>query len=333
MSSVSAAVSQPTTDARKPMMNHQALQRVPDGGSGPGAAISSLGSASFSGLVEGSRESGRTGRGARAMTVSGVTDLGPVPEHTLCIHLGRPTLVNCRLDDLMQNSRRQARGDMDIVPLGSSICWETEEDAPLLLLQVSSVALASAAAQLGLDPCHAGLAAQLQVRDMLLERIMMAIESTLLAGGAIDPLLFDSLSLAATARLLQRFADAPPPRPLQALAPRKLRRVLEHVEAHLGERLSVARLAEVAGASPSHFAALFRRSTGESVHQYVLGRRIERARTLLMINGVSISQTALEAGFAHQSHMASCMKRALGLTPRELAKLGDEVTTAGRRAP
>lgn len=114
--------SQPTTDARKPMMNHQALQRAPDGWAGPGATISSLGSAPFSGLFEGSRESGRTGRGARALTVSGVTDLGPVPEHTLCIHLGRPTLVNCRLDDLMQNSRRQARGDMDIVPLGSSIC-------------------------------------------------------------------------------------------------------------------------------------------------------------------------------------------------------------------
>lgn len=310
----------------KPMMNHHTLRSLPDKRTGSGVAASSFGPAPVSGAAEGWRDSGRTGRGARAVTVSGVTDLAPVPEHTLCIHLGRPILVNCRLDDLMQNGRRQVRGDMDIVPSGSRICWEAEEEASLLLLQVSSVALASAAAQLGLDPCHAVLAAQLQVRDTPLERILMAIESTLLAGGAIDPVLFDSLSLAATVRLLQRFADASPPRPLQALAPRKLRRVLEHVEAHLGERLSVARLAEVAGASPSHFAALFRRSTGESVHQYVLGRRIERARTLLMVNGVSISQTALEAGFAHQSHMASCMKRALGLTPRELARLGDEAS-------
>lgn len=305
-------------------MDNHARQRLPEARTGSGDAVSSLGRGSFSAPVEGWRDSGRSGRGARAVTVSGVTDLTAAPEHILCIHLGRPTVVNCRLDDLMQKGRRQVRGDMDIVPLGSSISWETEEDAALLLLQVSPVALASAAAQLGLDPCHAVLAAQLQVRDTQLERILMAIESTLLAGGAIDPLLFDSLSLAATVRLLQRFADAPPPRPLQALAPRKLRRVVEHIETHLGERLSVARLAEVAGASPSHFAALFRRSTGESVHQYVLGRRVERARTLLMVDGVSISQTALEAGFAHQSHMASCLKRALGLTPRELAKLGDD---------
>ena len=311
------------------MMDHYARQHLPDAGTGSGDAVSSLGRGSSGGPLEGWRDSGRSGRGARAMTVSGVTDLAAVPEHILCIHLGRPTQVNCRLDNLMQKGRRQVRGDMDIVPLGSSISWETDEDASLLLLQVSPVALASAAAQLGLDPCHAVLAPQLQVRDTPLERILMAIESTLLAGGAIDPLLFDTLSLAATVRLLQRFADAPPPRPLQALAPRKLRRVLEHIEAHLGERLSVARLAEVAGASPSHFAALFRRSTGESVHQYVLGRRVERARTLLMVDGVSISQTALEAGFAHQSHMASCLKRALGLTPRELAKVGDEAITAG----
>lgn len=309
------------------MMDNYARQRFPDERAGSGGAVTSPGRGAVNGSLEGWRDSGRSGRGARAMTVSGVTDLASVPEHILCIHLGRPTMVNCRLDDLMQKGRRQVRGDMDIVPLGSSISWETEEDAPLLLLQVSPVALASAAAQLGLDPCHAVLAAQLQVRDTPLERILMAIESTLLAGGSIDPLLFDSLSLAATVRLLQRFADAPPPRPLQSLAPRKLRRVLEHIETHLGERLSVARLAEVAGASPSHFAALFRRSTGESVHQYVLGRRVERARTLLMVDGVSISQTALEAGFAHQSHMASCLKRALGLTPRELAKLGDEAIT------
>lgn len=307
-------------------MDSYARQRLPDDRTGSHVAVSSPGRVSFGEPVEGWRDSGRSGRGARAVTVSGVTDLAVVPEHILCIHLGRPTRVNCRLDDLTQKGRRQVRGDMDIVPLGSSISWEAEEDASLLLLQVSPVALASAAAQLGLDPCHAVLAAQLQVRDTPLERILLAIESTLLAG-AVDPLLFDSLSLAATVRLLQRFADAPPPRPLQALAPRKLRRVLEHIERYLGERLSVARLAEVAGASPSHFAALFRRSTGESVHQYVLGRRVERARTLLMVDGVSISQTALEAGFAHQSHMASCLKRALGLTPRELAKLGDEAIT------
>lgn len=311
------------------MMDNPARHRLPDLRTGPGDAFSFLGRGSLSGPLDGWRDSGRSGRGARAMTVSGVTDLAAVPEHVLCIHLGRPTLVNCRLDDLIQTGRRQVRGDMDIVPMGSSISWETEEDVSALLLQVSPLALARAAAQLGLDPCHAVLAPRLQVRDTPLERILMAIESILLAGGEIDPLLFDTLSLAATVRLLQRFADAVPPRPLQALAPRKLRRVLEHIEAHLGERLSVARLAEVAGASPSHFAALFRRSTGESVHQYVLGRRVERARILLMVEGVSISQTALEAGFAHQSHMASCLKRALGLTPRELARLGDEAITVG----
>lgn len=308
-------------------MDHQVWRRLPEARTGPDAVVSQAASGASGGSLDGWRDSGRSGRGARALTVSGVTNLSSVPDHTLCIHLGRPTLVNCRLDTLMQKSRRQVRGDMDVIPLGSSISWEPEDDAQLLLLQISPVALASAAAQLGLDPCHAVPTPQLQVRDTPLERILMAIESTLLASGGIDPLLFDSLSLAATVRLLQRFADAPPPRPLQSLAPRKLRRVLEHVEAHLGERLSVARLAEVAGASPSHFAALFRRSTGESVHQFVLGRRIERARNLLMVQGVSISQTALEAGFAHQSHMASCMKRALGLTPRELTRLGDGAVT------
>jgi AraC family transcriptional regulator len=58
------------------------------------------------------------------------------------------------------------------------------------------------------------------------------------------------------------------------------------------------------------------------VHQYVVRRRVERAKALLLEGRLSISQIALEAGFAHQSHMANWMNRVLGATPTQIARSG-----------
>ncbi len=60
------------------------------------------------------------------------------------------------------------------------------------------------------------------------------------------------------------------------------------------------------------------------VHQYVIQRRVERAKTLLTDGKLSITEIALEAGFAHQSHMARHMRRALGLPPRAIKRLLEE---------
>jgi AraC-like DNA-binding protein len=52
----------------------------------------------------------------------------------------------------------------------------------------------------------------------------------------------------------------------------------------------------------------------------VVRRRVERARSLLLSSGMPMSQIALEAGFAHQSHMAYWMRRVLGLTPGAIVR-------------
>jgi AraC family transcriptional regulator len=64
-----------------------------------------------------------------------------------------------------------------------------------------------------------------------------------------------------------------------------------------------------------HFKVLFRRSTGLSPHRYVVERRVERARQLLLKRNQSMGDVALEAGFAHSSHMVRCFRRVLGITP------------------
>jgi AraC family transcriptional regulator len=65
---------------------------------------------------------------------------------------------------------------------------------------------------------------------------------------------------------------------------------------------------------------------GLAVHQYVIQRRVELAKTLLLQKQKSITEIALEAGFAHQSHLARHMRRMLGLPPRALKRLLDNAS-------
>jgi AraC family transcriptional regulator len=96
--------------------------------------------------------------------------------------------------------------------------------------------------------------------------------------------------------------------------------VADFVDAHLDGRLTLAELAALADLSVPHFKVLFRETFGMPVHRYVLSRRVERAKSLLLQGGSSASRIALDTGFAHQSHMAHWLGRLLGVTPRELVK-------------
>jgi AraC family transcriptional regulator len=106
----------------------------------------------------------------------------------------------------------------------------------------------------------------------------------------------------------------------RTLAPRMAARVIEFIESNLEQRLTLDELAALAQLSVPHFKVLFRETLGMPVHRYVVQRRVERAKTLLLQGKLSTSQVAFETGFAHQSHMAHWMNRLLGVTPRELVK-------------
>ena len=67
---------------------------------------------------------------------------------------------------------------------------------------------------------------------------------------------------------------------------------------------------------------------GVAVHQYIIQRRVELATTLLLQEEKSITEIALEAGFAHQSHLARHMRRMLGLPPRALKRLFGDASAA-----
>jgi AraC family transcriptional regulator len=136
----------------------------------------------------------------------------------------------------------------------------------------------------------------------------------LLQEPAPDAAYMGALGEAMLARALQAIdLGAQPGR--MAISPFKLRRVVDHIETHLGDKISVAELAELAQLSTAHFARAFRRATGEAPHHFILGRRIERVRELLRDPALDLTTVALRAGFSSHAHMTSAFQKQTGLTP------------------
>jgi len=99
------------------------------------------------------------------------------------------------------------------------------------------------------------------------------------------------------------------------LPPRVLRRVCEYIDRHVEENISIKDLAEVAGLSRFHFLRAFKQSQGMTPHCYVFQRRLEYAKRLLSESELSLSEVAVAAGFADQSHFARRFRRYVGTTP------------------
>ena len=95
----------------------------------------------------------------------------------------------------------------------------------------------------------------------------------------------------------------------------KLRRAIEYVNDNIMGGISFRDIAAHLKMSAYHFARMFKQSTGESPHQYIMRCRIERAKMLLAEDNVPISDIALDVGYKSQSHFTTCFGRLTGVTP------------------
>ncbi|MFZ6182879.1 helix-turn-helix domain-containing protein [Nannocystis pusilla] len=246
---------------------------------------------------------------------AGLATLAESADHRVRMHVGRPARGQCKHHRFVHTA-----GEIDVFPAGVADEWHQAEASTALVVSLTQSLLGRAAAETGRDPAHLEVPLRHQVRDPQIEHIVRALDAEHAAGRPGGALFSDSLGLALAVRLLDPVA-APAP-PARGLTPQQLRSVTSYIEEHLDHDLSLATLADVAGISASHLKTLFRRSLGLPVHTYVIHRRVDRARALLLRGRMAASQVALEVGFSHQSHMARCMRRVLGVTPTSLTRPG-----------
>lgn len=251
----------------------------------------------------------------------GVVEAPESPNPRVVIHVGPSTRQTCWHG---QESHRGTaiHGDIDIIPSGMPSRWELEEKDAALVLSLAPELLRAAAEERGFDASRLEMQSRFQARDAQLEHIGWALKSEMERGYPCGRLYLDSLAMALAVHLVQNHSSLScPALNVNGKMPAgKLKQVLLFIEDNLSEDLSLADIAGVAGLSVSHCKTLFRASIGLSIHQYVIRRRVERAASLLQESDLSISQVALETGFAHQSHLAMHMRRLLGTSPKRMLR-------------
>jgi AraC family transcriptional regulator len=156
--------------------------------------------------------------------------------------------------------------------------------------------------------------------SMSADRLSQVLRTAGIDVGKLNRSAENAMRLALVASLVETLVPASPAYTCRSAVPglsnRRLMRVLAHIDAHIGEPITLANLATTAGLSRMYFARQFRASTGIRPHEYVLRRRIERAQQLLTATSGALVDIGLSVGFQTQAHFTTVFKKIVGNTPR-----------------
>jgi len=168
--------------------------------------------------------------------------------------------------------------------------------------------------------------------DSRLSGLVTVAYSEMTAGFPSGRLFMDSLEQAMAVALVKDHAARH--RPVQlargGLGAARLRRIKELIGAKMEEDLSLDEMAQSVGLSMAHFARMFRTSTGETPHQFVLRHRVERAKAMLRAAEVRVLDVAVACGFKTQQHFAQVFRGVCGISPTEYRQnfIGSKATSA-----
>ena len=159
------------------------------------------------------------------------------------------------------------------------------------------------------------------IDDDVIDHIGRSILAELDAETAASRVYVEAASLTLAARLLRKYCDsgvcASNESSPHGLDHSRLRRVLDYIAAHIGDDISLASLAGIAGYSAFHFARKFTLAMGVPPHRYISRVRLEKAMAELAAGALPLAQIALNAQFSSQASFTRAFHRATLMTPKE----------------
>jgi AraC family transcriptional regulator len=164
------------------------------------------------------------------------------------------------------------------------------------------------------------LGAELQTHDVIQDPTLRRLAEVLLRekrdGFQSGIFFLDGVATTLASYLVRHYSSASPvERNAATMTPSTLRRCIEYMDAQLEGDLRLSELAGEVGISTSHFIRSFRQSTDKTPYQFLLHRRVERAKTVIRDYRTSLTEVALASGFADQHHLARVFRRITGVTP------------------
>jgi AraC family transcriptional regulator len=206
-------------------------------------------------------------------------------------------------------------GEMSLIPrhLGK---WFRNEDLHGLCIAISDAALTAACG---------GISGEVELRrvdnlvNARLGALVEAVNAERIAGFPSGRLFLDSVEQALAVALVNGYAVRH--RSVQThrggLGSARLRRIKELVHAKMEDELTLCEMAQSVELSTAHFSRMFRKSTGENPHHFVLRHRVERAKEMLRAAEARVLDVAVACGFKTQQHFARVFRRMCGVSPTE----------------
>ena len=153
--------------------------------------------------------------------------------------------------------------------------------------------------------------------DAVVRHLGASLVEALHRQDEANQLFIDHAMLALTAHVAQTYGGLRRSAELArgGLAPWQAKRACERLESDLGGRLSLQQVAAEFDLSVSHFSRAFRISTGLPPHQWLLHQRVKAAKQLMTVRDLPLSEIAMSAGFANQSHFTRVFSAVVGVSP------------------
>lgn len=244
------------------------------------------------------------------------TEIGAT-QFTVAINEGTPFQMEWRLPEMRETERRRiVSGDLHINP-GDHPIFQRWSSSPRILVIAMEQAFVRQIIGEAFDGKELELRTQIGIRDPVIEGMAAAWRRELVERGAGGRLYTEGLGSALAVHVFRAYGDglSRPPPVIGGLGALRLRRVVDYIEAHLADDISLRDLAVQTGLSTHHFGEAFKASTGTSPHRYLVERRIRRAKELLLGAEQSIAEIAISVGFASHSHFTDNFRKLTGTTP------------------
>jgi AraC family transcriptional regulator len=194
--------------------------------------------------------------------------------------------------------------------------WIGQCDMTHITMTISDEALMAASDGAG---SRIGLRLERELVDPRLQALATAVNMERTAGFPSGRLFLDSIEQALARALVVSYAirDYTAQVYRGGLSPGRLRKLKELVQGKMEEDLSLEEMARAVGLSTAHFSQVFRNTTGQTPHQFLVRQRIQRAKEMLGSAEMRVLDVAIACGFKTQQHFARVFRQMCGASPTE----------------